>query len=192
MHVQHTFLYISLPFLHEYDVKMPNFMFYKGRKQSTTKFSISFLTWIRLLRIQLQESTFDKVSMMEESRWPSRWRLRNREFTFYPDLASTRFRIHSVFKNFHSRERIQKVADSYADFTGYEWTEAVSEKKKLRIQKYLDTCGRGLSLSHFCLSFYTREHSLLLCTLVMRRNGGSAWISLSLWSPRLLNFWTSH
>ena len=65
LHVQHTFLYISLPFLHEYDVKMPNFMFYKGRKQSTTKFSISFLTWIRLLRIQLQESTFDKVSMME-------------------------------------------------------------------------------------------------------------------------------
>ena len=66
LHVQHTFLYISLPFLHEYDVKMPNFMFYKGRKQSTTKFSISFLTWIRpRLGIQLQESTFDKVSMME-------------------------------------------------------------------------------------------------------------------------------
>ena len=36
----------------------------------------------------------------------------------YPDLASIRFRIHSVFKNFHSGERIQK---------------------------YPDTCGRGLN-----------------------------------------------
>ena len=47
----------------------------------------------------------------------------------FPDLASTRFRIHSVFKNFHSGERIQKVADSFAGFTGYVWTEAVSRKR---------------------------------------------------------------
>ena len=50
------------------------------------------------------------------------------------DLASARFRIHSVFKNFHSGERIQKVADSYAGFTGYVWTEVSSGKKKLGIQ----------------------------------------------------------
>ena len=37
----------------------------------------------------------------------------------YPDLASTRFLTHSVFKNFYSGERIQKVADWYAEFTGY-------------------------------------------------------------------------
>ena len=37
----------------------------------------------------------------------------------YPDLASTRFRIHSVFKNFHSKERIQKGTDSSAGFIGY-------------------------------------------------------------------------
>ena len=36
-HVHHTFLYISFPFLHDYDVKMPNFAFYGGRKQPTTK-----------------------------------------------------------------------------------------------------------------------------------------------------------
>ena len=35
------------------------------------------------------------------------------------DLASARFPIHSVFKNFHSAERIQNVVDSYAGFTGY-------------------------------------------------------------------------
>ena len=36
----------------------------------------------------------------------------------YLDLGSTQFRIHSVVKKFHSGERIQKVADSYAGFTG--------------------------------------------------------------------------
>ena len=44
LHVHHAFLYISLPLLHDYDVKMPNFTFYGGRKQATTKFSFSFLT----------------------------------------------------------------------------------------------------------------------------------------------------
>ena len=54
----------------------------------------------------------------------------------YPDLASIRFRILSVFKNSHPGERIKKVADSFAGFAGYVWTEAESAKKKLRIQKY--------------------------------------------------------
>ena len=70
--------------------------------------------------------------------------LRHRIKKKYPDLAATRFRIYSVFKNFHSGERIQNVADSYAGFSGYVWTEAMSGKKKLRIQKYPDTCLRGL------------------------------------------------
>ena len=51
----------------------------------------------------------------------------------YPDIASTRFRIHGVFKNFHSGERIQKTAYSYGVFTKCVWKEAVSGKKKLRI-----------------------------------------------------------
>ena len=41
-HMHHTFLYISFPFLHDYDVKMPNFAFYGGRKQATTKLHFSF------------------------------------------------------------------------------------------------------------------------------------------------------
>ena len=32
------FLYISLPSLHDHDVKMPNFTFYAGRKQAMTNF----------------------------------------------------------------------------------------------------------------------------------------------------------
>ena len=42
LHVRHAFLYISLPLLHNYDVKMPSFTFYGGRKQATTNFSFSF------------------------------------------------------------------------------------------------------------------------------------------------------
>ena len=41
-HVHHTFLFISFLFLHDYDVKMPNFSFYGGRKQATTKFYFFF------------------------------------------------------------------------------------------------------------------------------------------------------
>ena len=63
------------------------------------------------------------------------------------DRASTRFRIYNKFKNFFPGERIQIFADSpAAGFTGYVWKEAGSAKKKLRIQKYRDTCGRGLNL----------------------------------------------
>ena len=61
----------------------------------------------------------------------------------YLDLASTRFWIH-VFKNVQSGEQIQKLADSHAWFTGYVLTETESAKKKLRIQKYPDTCRGGL------------------------------------------------
>ena len=40
--VRHTFWHISLLFLFDYDVKLPNFMFYGGSKQATTKFYFSF------------------------------------------------------------------------------------------------------------------------------------------------------
>ena len=38
LHVHHAFLYISLPSLHNYDVKPPNFTFYGGRDHKTTIF----------------------------------------------------------------------------------------------------------------------------------------------------------
>ena len=50
-HVHRTYLYISFPFLHDYDVKMPNFAFYGERKQAKTKFNFSFWTWIWSLGI---------------------------------------------------------------------------------------------------------------------------------------------
>ena len=69
--MHHAFLCISLPSLHVYDVKIPNFMFYRGCKHVATKFSFSLLLWIRLLGIHLQKGshTFDKVSEFELLRW---------------------------------------------------------------------------------------------------------------------------
>ena len=46
LHLHHAFLYISLPSLHDYAVKMPNFTMYRGSyrgsTQATTKFPFSF------------------------------------------------------------------------------------------------------------------------------------------------------
>ena len=36
-----NFLFISLPSLHDYDVKMPNFTMYRGSTQATTNFPLS-------------------------------------------------------------------------------------------------------------------------------------------------------
>ena len=43
LHVHHAFLYISLPSLHGYHVKMPNFTFCEGRKQAMTKLYFSLI-----------------------------------------------------------------------------------------------------------------------------------------------------
>ena len=57
------FFVISLPIFAR-PQKLPNFTFYRERKQATTKFYLSFWTWISPLEIQLQEGspTFYKVS----------------------------------------------------------------------------------------------------------------------------------
>ena len=56
LHVHHVFLYISLPSLHDYDVKMPSFTLYKGSKQVTTKFLSLFLN-LDMVLILLWNST---------------------------------------------------------------------------------------------------------------------------------------
>ena len=70
LHVQHALLYISLPSLHDYDVKMSGFAFYAGREQVTTRFSYSFWTWLWFLRIHLHKISlaFDKLSELEKYR----------------------------------------------------------------------------------------------------------------------------
>ena len=38
LQVHHAFLYISLPLLHDYKVKLPNFTFCRGQEHETTTF----------------------------------------------------------------------------------------------------------------------------------------------------------
>jgi len=54
LHVHHTFMYISFPFLHDYGVKMPNFAFHGERKQATTKFYFSFELKYGLLKFSFR------------------------------------------------------------------------------------------------------------------------------------------
>ena len=62
----HLFLYISLPTLHDYNVKVPNFTFRRGREQQTNLFLLSW-TLIQSFRIQLQKNllTFDESNLLE-------------------------------------------------------------------------------------------------------------------------------
>ena len=59
LHVHHAFLYISLPSLHDYDVKMPNFTCCGEREHKTTT--------LQYFRIQLQKklAIFDEFNEME-------------------------------------------------------------------------------------------------------------------------------
>ena len=68
LHVDHAFLYISWPSLHDYHVKTPDFKFCEGRKQAMTKCFLPLWTWIWLIEIQLQKSSlaFDTVSELEQ------------------------------------------------------------------------------------------------------------------------------
>ena len=72
LHVHHvnpfnTFLWRPL---HDYEKKPPNLTFYGGRGHATTNFPSSFWTWIKSLRIQLQENspTFDILSGSKKTR----------------------------------------------------------------------------------------------------------------------------
>ena len=57
-------MYISLPSLHDYDMKMPNCKFYGGRKETTTKFLFLYLKLSALLR----KSTPGKFAYLSHSR----------------------------------------------------------------------------------------------------------------------------
>ena len=66
-HVHHTFLYISFPFLHDYDVKMPKISRFMEDVDKQRRFiSLSELE-LGPLKIQLREGspTIDKVSGWE-------------------------------------------------------------------------------------------------------------------------------
>ena len=64
LHVHLTFLYISLPFLHDYDVKLPNFTFSGGRIRPRRNFII-FLN----LNMVLRNSTPGGFAYIWRTKW---------------------------------------------------------------------------------------------------------------------------
>ena len=62
-----SFLYIPLPSLRDYNVKLRNFTFCRGREQKTTTFFFFSWTLMQSFRIQLQKNwpTFDELNGME-------------------------------------------------------------------------------------------------------------------------------
>ena len=74
LHAHHAFMYISLPSLHYYDVKMPNFTFCGGREHKTTTFFFFLWTSIQSFRIQLQQKLprFDELNVIT-NKWDEVW-----------------------------------------------------------------------------------------------------------------------
>ena len=68
--MHHAFLHISLPSLHYYDVKVPDFTFSGGREYDTTTFFFFSWTSVQSFRIQLKKKlpAFDELNEMEQAR----------------------------------------------------------------------------------------------------------------------------
>ena len=86
------FLYISLPSLHDYDVKRPNSTFFGEREYKTTTFLFFSWTSIQSFRIQLQ-----KKKLCQHL---TNWTRRNKRYLVWSSL-------NSPFKwRFHSHRRL--------------------------------------------------------------------------------------
>ena len=59
LHVHHAFLYISLPSLHDYNVKVPNFTFCRGREQTATTFF--FFSELRYTLLEFNSRKFADI-----------------------------------------------------------------------------------------------------------------------------------
>ena len=64
LHVHLAFLYISLPSLHDYGVKMPNFTLYRGRKYTGDDEIFSFFLNLGMV---LRNSTLGRLAYISQS-----------------------------------------------------------------------------------------------------------------------------
>ena len=78
--MHHPLLYIFLPSVDDYNVKLPNFTFCRRREQKTTTFSFFPWTLMQSFRIQLQNNlpTFGNKTKWNKTRFRSRRRRRRR------------------------------------------------------------------------------------------------------------------
>ena len=63
LHVHHASLYVSLPSLHDYGMKMPNFTFFRGSNTSDDEISSLFLN----LDMVLRDSTLGGLTYILQS-----------------------------------------------------------------------------------------------------------------------------
>ena len=77
----------------------------------------------------------------------------------------TLYRIRCGFFFFPLRRADLKISGFAVEFAGCAWTVAVSGKKKLRIQKYPGTCGRGLNQTLKCHGIWIHEKWILLVVI---------------------------
>ena len=113
LHVHHAFLYISLPSLHDYDVKWPNFKFFEDGKSKATKSTIS--VWTRA-RLPLLSSNINSLLLSNWATWDSRE-------MFWKDTES-------IFqRSFHGR-RLCRIVSSLLVFCvvwrEHEYTTSIS------------------------------------------------------------------
>ena len=78
----HFFVHF-FPILHDYDVEMLKFLFYRERKQTTTTIYFSFWAWIWSLEIQLHEGLAD----IWESKWVGIIKTERTEIHFLSDVV---------------------------------------------------------------------------------------------------------
>ena len=84
--MHNAFLFISLPLLHDHDVKRRNFTFCEGREQKATTFFFFFWTLIQSFRIQLQ-----KKNCQDFTNW-ARWNKRDKVWRSATSLFKWRSR----------------------------------------------------------------------------------------------------
>ena len=66
LHVHHAFLYFSLPSLHDYNVKVPNFTFCRGRERNQRLYFYSLELWYCLPESNSRNlPTFDELNELE-------------------------------------------------------------------------------------------------------------------------------
>ena len=146
-HVDHTSLYISLPFLHYYDVKMPKAPSAHIRIFLKTDFFLSVLK----KKYASRRSVFESFSPARTKTLRMRYGSIKWCTTSLYSKTSSVFVLPRVnewpafFKNLHFGERFWKDAFSVIVFTEYMWTVGETGEKKSPFQTKTDMCGRGLN-----------------------------------------------
>ena len=99
--------------LHDYNVKPPIATFYGGRGHTTTNFPFSIWTWIKPLRIQLQEKspTFDELS---GSRRDIIWKDENSFFLVMCSLPSSSLLKVPIFTGWHQNKEVNESKQPFS------------------------------------------------------------------------------